>query len=442
MSGTRTRTRRNPEAALKGLLAAGAVAGVVCGFGCSSDKSANPDAVTVTELKFPGSLTILDGGNGAVTLKWTGANNEKDFDGYNVYAMKDSGDATLTKLASSSIKLLDDTGTPVDQARQTLALFDYDPAGQKIESKGTPPAATASTSTSSSSSTSSSAPPISARPVHTVSTTSAGKRLLPTCKPGASDTTGIATCTATTDATAGQSVAGGMQPVNGVVTYTPPDTLKIGSTYCFVVLSSMAEGTKISQTSSNVACVTPKYKVAFKLAKMPSAKADNLKFDLNGWLAGCTATTCADPTTSFIATESSPKYHSPADTGPLYIEAPTSSSSSTQTYFVAGANASVLDLGYYTGFDDPTLPATAPVFSQDSNTYQTSSGATAPIINGNGYAIPGQSIPIVKNHVYVFAVADATLTTKYRYYWLFVSGDPTAGNSAVSVEMRVPKGVG
>src|SRR5262249_40534919 len=129
----------------------------------------------------------------------------------------------------------------------------------------------------------------------------ATKKLLPTCK--VTDTQN--TCSLTTDATAGKSLsdnnAGGPLPANGTITFdmSTVDTLKVGSLYCFLVMSSEKSGAVVSQTSSNINCVRPEYyPTAFNLPT-PAAKANNYGVDLNAYAAACNAATsgCPDPNT-------------------------------------------------------------------------------------------------------------------------------------------------
>ena len=64
------------------------------------------------------------------------------------------------------------------------------------------------------------------------------------------------------------------------------------------------------------------------------------------------------------------------------------------------------------------------------------------IVNLSGYSIPGQSILLLKNHMYVVAVADATAAaapTAHTYIWFWVNGAPTLG-STPDIEFRVPLG--
>lgn len=379
-----------------GLIALGALV-VGCG-----DKESNPDAVSFAELKFPGDLRILDKGNGAVALTWTGANNEDDFDGYNVYGLKGkAGDFGVTE--GSALELLDEKGEPNEAARTVLGKFNFDPA-KGLEAKGD-------------SVNDDGEVEFSALPIHAKD---GDKRLLPTCQQGAA---GVCENTKTN---VGKSVSDlSTLAVNGDITYSL-DKLKPGSSYCFLVLSSMDGGQTVSQTSSNAECVVPKFKSEFSLT-IPAATANNYEFDLRAYLASCTADSCAAPAAAIFKTEA--KAHNAADTGAVYVE--------SDVAFIAGKNSGVIDLGYYAkGFDDPTLPAKAPPLGIDTNTYGTNAG---PIYNTGGYSIAGQSVPIVANHVYVIAVGDSAATgvsTKFHYHWLYVK---SVGGGTSAVEMRLSK---
>ena len=101
MNVTGSRVFRSAWRPVIGVLALGSAL-----FGC--DKATDPAPVALDELKFAFGLKILDQGNGAVRLKWTGVNNEEDFSGYNIYGAKDN--SAITALEGKSIKLLDDKG--------------------------------------------------------------------------------------------------------------------------------------------------------------------------------------------------------------------------------------------------------------------------------------------------------------------------------------------
>lgn len=379
--------------------------------GCG-DKESNPDALTVAELKYPGNLVIKDQGNGAADLWWSGANNEEKFDGYNVYGMKGTP-ATLGLTEGKALELLNDKGEPVDASKTTLGNFNYSP-----DTKLTAKAATTNDDGE---------VEFSALPIHTGA---ADARLLPTCKP----TAGV--CGMTTAANKDATASDPTYAVNGPVKFTVPDAMEVGESYCFLILSSIDGGQSVSQTSSNAECFTPKYKAMFNVMAPNGGTKKNLVLDPTTWLGTCTAAGCGDPnaTSPAYLTEANASHNSD-DTGAIYVE------SGTVPAFVAGKNSGIIDLGFYAdGFADNTLPSIAPTFVLDTNVF-TTGGHTSPVFNGGGYSLAGQSVPLEKNHVYVFAVGDGAATTavtEFYYHWLYVSGTVTPGEN-VAVEMRLSK---
>ncbi len=373
--------------------------------GCGSDAS-DPEAITLDELKAPGNLWIQDSGNGNATLYWTGSNNEDDFDGYNVYGMnKTKIDLGTTYSEGQAVELLDEAGEPVQAAKVFLADFNYDttkpfeePAAAGVDGEEK----------------------FSALPVHQKT---GEDGIFPTC--------GVdgGVCKNHSADFARQTVSdNSARGVNGAVSY-PVTGLKVGETYCFLVLSSMDEGQKVSMTSTNIACVTPRFKSEFTI-NVPTAHADKLVFDLHTFLGACTQTGCAIGTNLAVSDlGAAAKGDSP---GPLYVEHYEGGT------FTPGENTGIRDLGFYaTGFMDATLPRSAPALVLDSNKGTTS---LAPIINTGGYTPAGRSRALEKNHVYVIAVPEKTATTftSFYYHYLWVKGDVTAG-SDVAVEMRVSK---
>ncbi len=411
------------RAPLCGALALGALGLTGCG-----DKESSPDAVSVSELKYPGDLAIWDKGDGKVVLEWSGANNEEDFDGYNVYGMK--GTATALGVTEGvALELLDDKGDKNTTTEAILAKFNYDPATTKLEAPGTA-IALAETAEADSD-----APEFSYLPIHTGP---ADARLLPTCKAAGG------TCTMTTAATKDLTAENPTYAVNGRVKFEVPETLKVGESYCFFVMSSMDGGETVSQTSSNVQCVTPKYSVGFNLP-IPAGADDPRHLDLRAYLTACDAAgKCAAPGAPVLDAAAESEFnpsaknsHTASDPMPIYIETSTTGA----VGFVAGKAAAVNDLGYYEkGFDDVTLPKGAPVLVLDDSTIGgTGVNKDAPVFNAGGYSIPGQTVPLVAGHVYVFGVGAATASGigPFHYHWLYVKSAPAGGNAAV--EMRLTK---
>ena len=395
------------------LVSVSVMTAAIAGCGSASD----PKAITIDELKYPGGLMVRDDGNGAATLFWTGTNNEEDFDGYNIYGMK--ADATIAALEGTPLELLSEEGEPSQGARDTLALFNYSPAaGFMFEKKAEPKEAGDKD--------------FAALPVHALD---GDKPLLPTCKnSGAQDAaTGAYACGLTTKDTVGKDVDDDSKySTNGLMSYAITG-LTAGQKYCFLIMSSIKEGKKVSQTSSNVACVTPKK--AFTLsAAMPSGSA-RLIFDMNQLVTTCATTpaSCVAPTVS--TTNTSILYSgTSADTADGKKSAYFNYSSDATTLSVeSGFFNAIQDLGYYkNGFTDKSLPMTAPALTLDT--------AAAPIRNLSGYSLKGQSVLLFKSHMYVVAVADASATAApaaHTYVWFYVKDTPSSG-STPTIEMRVP----
>ena len=404
---------------LAGIAVTGALA-VGCG-----DKASDPDPVTLEELKGPGKLLINDKGNGTIVLSWTGSNNEDEFDGYNIYGVKTATPgqpATVGGLTEGqALQLLDEAGEPVEAAKTTLAAFSYN------YDKPFEPQAASTDTTSAAAKDGADKAEFEALPIYAKD---GEERLLPTCKHD-----GNGKCAPTTTGTEGKTVADSdastNYAVNGGITYQLTG-LKVGQTYCFIVMSTFDGGEKVSQASSNMACVTPKFSATVTLAVPKTTTASEfLQLSLATWIQACGAATegkCPDPGTAF--TQHTPKngnFHTPDEDGPIYVEFNTDAGQ----VFVAGKNSAIADLGYYdSGFDDPTLPSVAPKLVLDDK-LTNATGTGAPILNQFGYSVAGQSITMAKGHVYVLAIGDAKATapTTFDYVWAHVV-DP--GNGVVT----------
>lgn len=375
-------------------------------FGCG--KADDPNAVTVSDLKYPASLTILDEGNGNVKLSWVGLNNEKDFDGYNIYGMK--GTATdLGVVEGTALKLLDEKGEAVAASKAVLQKFNYDPTdGYKLEKVGTKTDADKE---------------FSYFPIHTKS---GEDPLLPTCKPASGQ------CVATTAANLGKTIGdlASMAP-NGAVYYSVTGLIP-GSSYCFFVLSSMDKGKKVSQTSSPVACVVPRYSVtATNIAANKSASPTATRaLDLKALRTACAAGNCG--TVALVA-------HTQGGTAAAATDWCDKTSDQALCFEVAnatlgipnitaGKNSAIQDLGYYAnGFADEKFPAKLPALSTWS----------ADLQNLDGYSLSGQSIPLYKNRVYVIATDETTTSgnpTQFYYHLLWVT---SVSDNNVNFELRL-----
>jgi len=378
--------------------------------GCGADAS-DPEAVTLDELKAPGNLWIQDGGNGSATLYWTGSNNEDDFDGYNVYGMNKAKISGLgsTYSEGQAIELLDEAGEPIQAAKDFLGQFNYN-SEKPFEEQGA--------------TTVDGEEKFSALPIHQKN---GDEGIFPTC--GVENGVCKNHDTTFTRAAVEDNSARG---VNGTVSY-PITGLKVGATYCFFVLSSMDEGKKVSMTSTNIACVTPRHKAEFNLTLATDSSTDSL-FDLHAFRATCAGTAgCKDGPTTEITAVPGTTGATPASTGTLYIE---TFFTPAIPFFTPGANSGIRDLGFYeTGFSDPSLPRSAP--AMEIGAIGTTSNG--PMINKGGYTPAGRSRQIEKNHVYVIAVPEKDVTgtaTSFYYHYIWIKGNPVPGQP-VAVEMRI-----
>lgn len=389
------------------------VAAVITFLGCGK-KSDNPAAAAVDELQAPSGLTIRDQGNGTVILYWYGSNNEDKFDGYNVYGMKEpTGGFGLAE--GKAVELLDDQGNAIDAAKTLLTKFNYDPsAGKGFENPAT---------------TLTDGKDFSFLPVHT---NNGADPLLPTCKPVT--TNNVSTCVGTTAANKGKAVSDDATIALNTRTQYTVTGLIPGNKYCFLVMSSINEGKSVSATSTEMKCVTPKYKLEATL----DTSAGNKFLDLRTLLTACKASStnvcpAIDTTTYFVASSGSATNASP---GSLYVEA---SSTALSENFVAGIGGATIDLGYKPlGFADEGLPFKAPALLWDSNQFE----------HGGGYTPAGMSVKLYPYHMYVVAVDAATTATssptQWYYHWIYVKNTtPIANNSnAVLVEVRLSKNAG
>ncbi len=374
------------------------LAGPIVGCGDASD----PEAVSIDELKAPGNLWIRNGGNGDITLFWNGSNYEDDFDGYNVYGMLHSDTLLGDYEEGSSVKMLDEEGEPVAAAKELMGRFNYDAssstpfekAGELVEDGEKK---------------------FASLPVHGTDD------LYPTCGHDSDKSAAEGNCVAySTDfaqATAGDDSTRG---VAGQMGYKVSGLVE-GSKYCFFVLASMDEGKKVSNSTTNIACVVPRYSISGSLS-VPAASGQGQLLDLQALLTACDGGTCGD-----LSTSDADGANSESDTG-LYVEGYSGGG------ITAGSYTGVLDLGYYAeGFTDSTLPRKAPSYVIGSL------DGTTPINSEGGYAPYGETIGLQQNHMYIVAIPDGTPTATpktFYYHWMYVSGTGDY-SSSTAVELRL-----
>lgn len=365
--------------------------------GCG-DKT-DPKAVGLDELKFANGAKVMDLGNGSVKLMWNGMNNEEKFEGYNIYGAKDT-DGALSKLEGQTIKLLDDKGEPDAAGKATLQKMNYN--GKDWETAGA---------------ASDAAGDLQVVPYWKNGT--AEDPVLPSCRPGAADTTGMAQC-------AVLAAEGTTGDFNGIAWFQI-DGLKVGTTYCFTVLAAMDSGKSVAQTTSEVRCVTPKSMVKSTGLKptADSNKATNT-LDIETVRTAC-GTTGGTACGELKAVEADVTAANDQNCGNGNKDATAKSTTvlqevcvdsfSGQTLFTAGQFSGVQDLGYYTnGFADMMLP-TAPALS-----------AFGTVQNKEGYSVAGQSVPLEDKHIYVIAHGQNKDTKSFMYDYVYVtfSADKTS----------------
>lgn len=352
-------------------------------IGC--DKATDPAPVALDELKFAFGLKILDQGNGAVRLKWTGVNNEEDFSGYNIYGAKEN--ATITALEGKAIKLLDDKGDVDDTGKATLGKMGYN--GKDWETTG--PATNEKGD-------------FSVYPYYKLK--NGEDAILPSCLPsGTTGTDGVECKTLTAEGNTGS--------VNGP-TYFDVTGLKIGSNYCFTVLATLKSGKKAAPATSEVRCIVPRAKVT-PTADLTWKSGAVATLDLAalrtacGTSAGstCTLTPSAPETSSDVMCESTKSICLD------YLSKP---------YFTASRVSGIQDLGYYAlGFDDPTFPKVPKM-------------VRGTIQNVDGYSLQGQSIPVVADHIYAIADGEQEGSSGYYYHLVHVK---SVSSTTATVELRV-----
>jgi len=373
--------------------------------------ASDPDPVTIEKLKAPGDLRIIDNGDGAITLTWSGANNEDDFDGYNVYGMKGEASA-LGVTEGAALELLDGSGEAVESAKAVLANFNFAPA-TGLESVGAAKDAKDKE--------------LAALPIHTLD---GEDPLLPTCKHDGSATADArGNCVNTTKDNFGTAVEDGADgakvALNASISYALTG-LKPGSNYCFLIMSSMDKGKKVSSQSSNVACINPRFKATANV-NAPSGTAQFQVLNPRSWVAACT-TTCAAPGADDlkISDPTPNSFHQPTDPGPIYIE----KLGNDEVAFVAGKNSAIHTIGFRAnGFASADIPP-APQL------------AIGNVFNQSGYSLAGQSVRIEPKTLYVFAIGDPAATTSptnFQYQYVYVNTVPTTLGGKFDVEFRLTK---
>ena len=394
-------------------------------FACGGEQS-DPNVIGRDDLKSPGGLSLIDNGDGTVQLRWFTSNYEDDFEGYNIYGA--AGTATeLGVTEGEPIQLLDNSGNAIEGAKTILAKFSYS-AENSQALPGTTDLAEADTSEEGELK-------FSAYPYHKLRTANKQPNL-PTCKPNLNNDTGscvfLGASKDETDAEDINSV--------GELSFTfPPsssssDTLTAGQSYCFFVFAVQDQGKEISQSSTNVACIVPKFKVNASTVSLAAA-SDAAKITATGSDNGYTEFRSNCITSGVCTTISMTPGQSQLNASSL-VTWQIESYGESIAYLVTGKSAAIRPLGFFAdGFADSRFSqqiAAAPALS-------LSASDTAK--NPNGYSIEGQSVPIYANHIYVLASGDQSSdeVSSFYYDWIYIDSVDCSSNCSVSFEMLLSR---
>ncbi len=387
--------------------------------GCGD--ATDPTAVGLDELKFSFGLNIVDQGNGTVQLVWSGSNNEDDFSGYNIYGKK-TDDAFVAANEGNTIKLLDDKGEEDAGGKATLGTMGYNGKDWEAAGPSTNPDGDFS--------------------VYPYYTTKNGEdAVLPSCMPNKNDGAD-SVCTPLT------AEAGASHIFNGQ-THIDLTGLLVGSTYCFTTLATLDDGKKVAQTTSEVRCVVPRAKLDVtatadgdsdgSTGTADTHKAFGLDLEALRVSCGTDGKACALDLDTDLRTATTTAFADESDDLGLTADEATKGCNTTTTValcveyfsgkpnFTAGANTGIQDLGFYSGFDDATLPA-APKLSEFGE-----------LQNKDGYSVAGQSLPLEANHVYVVANGIAGVTSFY-YHFIYVgaiTNNTTTATASFPIQIRV-----
>ncbi len=391
-------------------------------LGACGGEASDPKVISVEDLAAPGGLSVIDYGDGSVTLSWVSSNPEEDFQGFNIYGAKGTA-SELGVTDGEPLKLLDQAGEASSEAKSILEKFDYDSGN----SNALPNAPTHAASTflqeeeEETGGSSSSEPKFKFLPIHTVN--GDGEPVLPTCQPD-----GTGDCIATTESNKkDEDLVTNFGSVRFKVEGLTP-----GQSYCFLVFSVQDDGEGISQSSSEVRCVVPRIEVNNITFNMTTKNYHSV--DLKEVLADCSASnkTCPKWTDAPHYNDSRSAAVTSAATDAnlaFFVEA---YASDNTVYFVPGKNAAIRDMGgkFMLGFEDPDLDI-APEASFPSGEI---------IQIGGGYTPPYMSVVLKARHVYVVAVGDPDATTpdsfSYHYIYINQDTDPAKG-SPFNVKVRM-----
>ncbi|MFW7379267.1 MAG: hypothetical protein ACOH5I_10700 [Oligoflexus sp.] len=369
---------------------------------CGGDKD-DPQIITRNDLKSPGGLSIIDLGNGKVRLQWFTSNYEEDFEGYNIYGAKGDAVSLLGFDEGEPVELLNNSGDPIDSARTILQNFNY-----SADNENSLPGTDALTDA---------VPPsdgelkFSALPYHHLRTVDQEPNL-PTCRPVADGTCAFSgTEKNETDTKDITSV--------GQISFNFPEDLEVGQSYCFFVFAVQDEGKEISQSSTNVACVVPKYKLTGNFADktFDGAAIRGIKFGEGGTLQALRELCAGDsgcPDAISMTDNAATLTNTTTDTN---VQFENYGSDPDRLFLSTGKHSTILSLGFFPG------GVTNNTFIKQISSVPALSLSSASLKNPNGYSLEGQSINAKGEQMYVIASAapDAEAPESFYYDWLYIS---------------------
>ncbi len=378
------------------------------------DDSSNPEIITDESFRSPSGFEIRDLGDGKLELSWVVKNapSDTDYDGFNIYGVRRSA-ADIGLDHGSTLQLLDAQGEPIETAKTALQKMNFN-----LESPFTPGDDN----------------PVDEDgeslfvffPIYSA-VDEESKPLLPTCQPN-----GSGVCSPVTAAAEDLEDAVRESAFNSRISYTIDAGVKVGEEHCFLVLTSSDQGQGVSRASSEFACITPRYKSTASLTVgtlNDTCTLDSVTLPCNSMDIGigldfideckadsaCAAATLSEGATKLAAIDS---------TGSAYFEL-----FNGRLWFVAGSGVAINDLGIVReSFDNSTLYKNGVLPRLEAPILST-------LMNKGGFSLPGESIPVLEDHMYLIAVQNEAGDGYYEHL-LNVSQTPSS-TAAFTVDLRI-----
>lgn len=386
-------------------------------FGSCGDDSSNPKEESIEGLNPPSGFMIRDLGNGSIELSWDVTNDpeEDEYDGFNIYGVRlDAADIGLSE--GSSLKLLNEAGDPVDEAKGALQKMNFS-LETPFEASDESPVDEDGNKT------------FAFYPIY-AEVDEDSKPILPTCQP---DGDGVCTRVEAEVEELTEEVKAATLGTRITYQLGKADGIKIGENHCFLILTSTDAGEGVSGVSSEARCITPNFKVDLEvnfagmtLTDVGNDKSGKVALD-KAYLEACAEEqACAAPTAA--SQEAIVSSANPA-AGPLFVE-----HYNGVMYLVAGAKAAINQFGPASslGLDDPGLYIAG-------SRRRLQGPITKDLINEGGFSLPGQSITMIDNMVYILAV-EAEDGKGYYEHLLWIKDEPS-DTAAFTIEARISTNV-